>query len=87
MHSRCILFALHNLIIRVYNDIKFKARPNRPEQIKSKEETSMNPLRIAFNWVQYRRTLSELSNLSNETLNDIGVSRYQIRGIAARSFR
>jgi uncharacterized protein YjiS (DUF1127 family) len=31
--------------------------------------------------------MSELSNLSNETLNDIGVSRYQIRGIAARSFR
>ena len=47
----------------------------------------MNPLRIAFNWVQYRRTMSELSNLSNETLNDIGVSRYQIRNIAARSFR
>ncbi|MCB1447834.1 MAG: DUF1127 domain-containing protein [Rhizobiaceae bacterium] len=47
----------------------------------------MNPLRIAFNWVQYRRTLSELNNLSNETLNDIGVSRYQIRNIAARSFR
>ncbi|CAN7377312.1 MULTISPECIES: DUF1127 domain-containing protein [unclassified Rhizobium] len=47
----------------------------------------MNPLRIALNWVQYRRTLSELSNLSNDTLNDIGVNRYQIRNIAARSFR
>src|SRR5690606_17258529 len=39
------------------------------------------------NWVQYRRTLSELSNLSNATLNDIGVSRHQIRAIAARSSR
>lgn len=87
MHGSCILFALHNLIIRVYNHNKFKARPQRPEQEKSIEETSMNPLRIAYNWVQYRRTLSELSNLSNETLNDIGVSRYQIRGIASRSFR
>lgn len=46
----------------------------------------MNPLRIAFNWVQYRRTLSELNNLSNETLNDIGVSRYQIAiSLPARS--
>ena len=36
----------------------------------------MNPLRIAFNWVQYRRTLAELNNLSNDTLNDIGVNRY-----------
>jgi uncharacterized protein YjiS (DUF1127 family) len=59
----------------------------KPEQIKSKEETPMNPLRIALNWVQYRRTLSELSNLSNDTLNDIGVNRYQIRNTAARSFR
>ncbi len=28
----------------------------------------MNPLRIAINWVNYRRTISELSNLSNDTL-------------------
>ena len=47
----------------------------------------MNPLRLALNWVQYRRTISELSNLSNDTLADIGVNRYQIRNIAARSFR
>ncbi|MBL0374849.1 DUF1127 domain-containing protein [Rhizobium sp. KVB221] len=47
----------------------------------------MNPLRLALNWVQYRRTISELSNLSNDTLSDIGVNRYQIRNIAARSFR
>jgi uncharacterized protein YjiS (DUF1127 family) len=54
---------------------------------KSKEETAMNPLRLALNWVNYRRTISELSNLSNDTLSDIGVNRYQIRNIAARSFR
>ena len=47
----------------------------------------MNPLRIALNWVNYRRTINELSNLSNDTLSDIGVSRYQIRSIAARTFR
>ena len=47
----------------------------------------MNPLRIVANYINYRRTISELSNLSNETLSDIGVNRYQIRSIAARSFR
>lgn len=54
---------------------------------KHKEENTMNPLRIVSNWVNYRRTISELSNLSNDTLSDIGVNRYQIRNIAARSFR
>jgi uncharacterized protein YjiS (DUF1127 family) len=58
-----------------------------PGTKKSKEETSMNPLRIVTNYVNYRRTISELSNLSNDTLSDIGVNRYQIRSIAARSFR
>ena len=81
-----MLFALHNVIICAYNDVKFEAR-QKSRSKKSKEETSMNPLRIALNWVQYRRTLSELSNLSNDTLSDIGVNRYQIRNIAARSFR
>ncbi|GAA3074621.1 DUF1127 domain-containing protein [Sinorhizobium sp. B11] len=47
----------------------------------------MNPIRIAKSWISYRRTLNELGNLSNQTLADIGVSRYDIRGIASRSFR
>jgi uncharacterized protein YjiS (DUF1127 family) len=47
----------------------------------------MNPIRIALNWVNYRRTMNELTSLSNDTLADIGVNRYQIRNIAARSFR
>ena len=51
------------------------------------EEMTMNPLRIAKSWISYRRTLNELGNLSNQTLADIGVSRYDIRGIASRSFR
>jgi uncharacterized protein YjiS (DUF1127 family) len=47
----------------------------------------MNPLRIAKSWISYRRTLNELGNLSNQTLSDIGINRYQIRSIASRSFR
>ena len=47
----------------------------------------MNPLRIAKNWMSYRRTRAELGNLSNQTLSDIGITRYEIRNIASRSFR
>ncbi len=50
-------------------------------------KTNMNPIRIAKSWLSYRRTLSELGGLSNQTLADIGVSRYDIRNIASRSFR
>jgi uncharacterized protein YjiS (DUF1127 family) len=49
--------------------------------------TTMNPIRIAKSWISYRRTLSELGSLSNQTLADIGVNRYQIRNIASRAFR
>jgi uncharacterized protein YjiS (DUF1127 family) len=51
------------------------------------EEMTMNPLRIAKSWISYRRTLNELGSLSNQTLSDIGISRYEIRSIANRSFR
>ena len=47
----------------------------------------MNPIRIAKSWISYRRTLNELGNLSNQTLSDIGINRYEIRNIASRSFR
>jgi uncharacterized protein YjiS (DUF1127 family) len=47
---------------------------------------SMNPIRIAKSWLSYQRTLAELGNLSNHALNDIGITRHDIRSIAARSF-
>ncbi|MCA1492759.1 MULTISPECIES: DUF1127 domain-containing protein [Sinorhizobium/Ensifer group] len=47
----------------------------------------MNPIRIAKSWINYRRTVAELGGLSNHALNDIGITRYDIRNIAARSFR
>jgi uncharacterized protein YjiS (DUF1127 family) len=54
---------------------------------KDLEEMTMNPIRIAKNWISYRRTMNELGNLSNQALSDIGLTRYDIRNIAARSFR
>ncbi|WP_337266742.1 DUF1127 domain-containing protein [Oryzifoliimicrobium ureilyticus] len=47
----------------------------------------MNPIRAAKNWINYRRTLAELGGLSNQALADIGLTRYEIRNVAARSFR
>ena len=34
----------------------------------------MNPIRLAKNWLSYRRTLNELGNLSTHTLSDIGLT-------------
>ncbi|MBU1314954.1 MULTISPECIES: DUF1127 domain-containing protein [Pseudorhizobium] len=47
----------------------------------------MNPLRLAKNWLSYRRTVNELGGLSTQALNDIGLTRYDIRNVASRSFR
>lgn len=47
----------------------------------------MNPIRLAKNWINYRRTVSELDSLSAHALNDIGITRYDIRNIASRSYR
>ncbi len=51
------------------------------------EENPMNPIRLAKSWISYRRTMNELGSLSNQTLSDIGLTRYDIRTIASRSFR
>ena len=51
------------------------------------EENTMNPIRLAKSWLSYRRTLSELSNLPSHTLSDIGLTRYDIRMVAARQAR
>jgi YD repeat-containing protein len=47
----------------------------------------MNPIRLAKSWINYRRTMNELGNLSAQTLNDIGLTRYDIRSVASRAFR
>jgi uncharacterized protein YjiS (DUF1127 family) len=57
------------------------------EQIQKIEEMTMNPIRIAKNWLSYRRTMNELGSLSNQALSDIGLTRYDIRNVASRSFR
>jgi uncharacterized protein YjiS (DUF1127 family) len=51
------------------------------------EDMTMNPIRLAKNWLSYRRTISELSNLPSHTLSDIGLTRYDIRMVAARHAR
>jgi uncharacterized protein YjiS (DUF1127 family) len=63
-----------------------RERP-QDQQTSFTEEKTMNPIRIAKNWMSYRRTMAELGNLSSQTLNDIGITRYEIRNIASRSFR
>jgi YD repeat-containing protein len=87
MHSSRILFALHNLVLRAYKKVNRRCGKDRRISEYFDEETTMNPIRIAKNWISYRRTMNELGNLSSQTLNDIGITRYEIRNIASRSFR
>ncbi|AHK44284.1 protein Gid-like protein [Ensifer adhaerens OV14] len=85
MHSSCIFFALHLPIRQAYKNLNDADRwLSRQTDL---EEKVMNPIRIAKSWINYRRTVSELGNLSNHALNDIGITRYDIRNIASRSFR
>jgi uncharacterized protein YjiS (DUF1127 family) len=42
----------------------------------------MNLIRNFRNWRRYRETVSELSRLSNRELNDLGITRSEIHGIA-----
>lgn len=86
LHSRRLLFALHKKRDLDYIDVN-RSNGDTRRLHKTSEEKTMNPIRIAKSWISYRRTLNELGNLSNQTLADIGVSRYDIRGIASRSFR
>ncbi|MBO6757152.1 MAG: DUF1127 domain-containing protein [Roseibium sp.] len=37
------------------------------------------------NWVSYRRTMDELSRLSNRELSDLGISRSDIEFVARRN--
>jgi uncharacterized protein YjiS (DUF1127 family) len=85
LHGRCFLFALQNKDGRDYID--GNRRSGDPAARENHLRKTMNPIRIAKNWISYRRTLAELGSLSNQTLSDIGVTRYDIRSIASRSFR
>lgn len=38
-------------------------------------------------WLDARRTMSQLNSLSNQTLDDIGLTRYDIRVIARHAQR
>jgi uncharacterized protein YjiS (DUF1127 family) len=42
----------------------------------------MNLIRNYRNWRRYRETVNELSRLSTRELNDLGITRADIHGIA-----
>ena len=87
MHGSRIFFALLVLEARGYTGANHRSNTDRPKFKKDDEETPMNPIRIVKNWLAYRRTLNELGSLSNHALNDIGLTRYDIRNVAARTAR
>ena len=45
----------------------------------------MNLIRNFRNWRRYRETVNELSRLSTRELNDLGITRADIHGIARGS--
>ncbi|MEW9805279.1 DUF1127 domain-containing protein [Mesorhizobium marinum] len=45
----------------------------------------MNLIRNYRNWRRYRETVTELSRLSNRELNDLGISRGNIREVARKA--
>lgn len=46
------------------------------------EETTMTILSRARSWMKTRQTAQQLANLSNETLADIGLTRFDIDNVA-----
>lgn len=44
-----------------------------------------NVVRKYNSWVNYRRTVDELSSLSNRELSDLGINRNEIRFVARRA--
>ena len=47
-----------------------------------RKRTNMNLIRNFRNWRRYRETVNELSRLSTRELNDLGITRADIHGIA-----
>lgn len=44
----------------------------------------MNIIRSARRWFAMRRTLAALDSLPNETLDDIGIDRHELRAVVSR---
>jgi uncharacterized protein YjiS (DUF1127 family) len=42
----------------------------------------MNVARTLNNWRKYRQTVTELGRMTNRELNDLGISRSEIRSVA-----
>lgn len=83
LHIWQSFFALHKIRGRAY----VAKQAGRPPARLFPNGAPMKIFRNARNWYATRRTMSELQGLSNETLNDIGITRYDIRLIATRFTR
>ncbi len=82
MHIRCTNFALQKRRNWAYIPLYRKGY-----ELPVFEETDMNPIRYTKSWLSYRRTVKALNKLPNDRLSDIGLNRFEIQSIAARSFR
>jgi uncharacterized protein YjiS (DUF1127 family) len=51
-----------------------------------RKRLKMNLIRNFRNWRRYRETVNELSRLSTRELNDLGITRADIHGIARGTF-
>ncbi len=81
LHGRSDFIALHNWQANAYmkgTELMARQSDGHPPP----EETTMYILRKARNWMRSRQTATELANLSNETLADIGLSRFDIDTVA-----
>ena len=54
-------------------------------EVKRRNENTMNLIRNYRNWRRYRETVSELNRLSTRELNDLGISRSEIPYVARKS--
>lgn len=54
-------------------------------KVQRQEEMFDTVVRKYNNWVQYRRTVDELSRLSRRELSDLGISRNDIKFVARRT--
>jgi uncharacterized protein YjiS (DUF1127 family) len=82
LHIRAAIIALHKWAAIAYmTGIRLLTSSSSPGP-GAPQETAMKILSRARNWMKSRQTAQELANLSNETLADIGLTRFDIDNVA-----
>ncbi|MBB4121626.1 DUF1127 domain-containing protein [Martelella radicis] len=84
MHGSCIITAHDALPFSLYLPGQNQHSTKLPEKF---EETPMHPFDFTMKWFSYRRTRSQLRNLTAAELKDIGLLPGDIDRVAARAFR